>query len=95
MVLRTGKEVGNKVCGKEHDKEERLKTIESNLKTGKENYPSPSPVVSDPIVIYKPRVPYPYALNAPFPLKKGKQRHNILSTFKQVKVNLSLLEAIR
>jgi len=77
---------------KEHNKEERPETLESDLEIEKENDLSSSPVVSDPIVLYKPRAPYPQALDAPFPSKKDKQRDDILETFKQVKV---LLEAIR
>jgi len=95
MVLRSGKEVDNKVSVKEHDTEERLKTIESDFESKKENDPSPSSVVSDPSVTYKPRVPYPQALNAPFPSKKEKQRDDILETFKKDKVNLPFLKAIR
>ena len=44
---------------KEHDKEERPKTIESDPENEKENNLSPSPVVSNLIILYKPRVPYP------------------------------------
>ena len=95
MVLGSGKEVNNKVSEKEHDKKERLKTLESNLESEKEKDPSPSPVVFDSFVTYKPRVPCPQALDAPFPSRKDKQRDDILETFKQVKVNLPLLEAIR
>ena len=95
MVLRSGKEVDNKVSEKKHDKDERLETIESDIEIEKENDPSPSSVMSNPIVTYEPRVPYPQALDAPFPSKKNKQRDDILETFKQVKVNLPLLEAIR
>jgi len=94
MVLRSCKEVDNKVSQEEHDKKERLKTLESDLKFEKENEPSLSPVVFDSSVTYKPRVPCPQALDAPFPSRKDKQRDDILETFKQVKVNLPLLEAI-
>ena len=95
MVLRSGKEVDNKVSEKKHDKDERPKTMESDLEITKENDPSSSPIVSDRTVTYEPRDPYPQALDAPFPSKKDKQRDDILETFKQVKVNLPLLEAIR
>ena len=95
MVLRNGKEVDNKVNEKKHDKDEGLKTMESDFEIKKENDPSPSPVVSDPIVAYEPRVPYPQALDTPFPSKKDKQKDDILETFKQVKVNLPLLKAIK
>ena len=95
MILRSGKEINNKVNEKEHDKEKRLKTTESDIEFKKDNDSSPSPIVSHPIVAYKPRVSYSQALDAPFPSKKYKQRDDILDTFKQVKVNLSLLEVIR
>ena len=80
---------------KEHDKKQRLKTLERDLESEKENDPSPSSVVFDSSMTYKPRVPYPQALDAPFPSRKDQQRDDILETFKQVKVNLPLLEAIR
>ena len=66
MVLRSGKEVDNKVSEKKYDKDEGLKTMESDLEIEKENNLSPSPVVPDPIVTYEPRVPCPQALDAPF-----------------------------
>ena len=71
-VLRSGKEVDNKVSEKKHDKDEGLMTMESNLEIEKENDPSSFPIVSDPIVTYEPRVPHPQALDAPFPSKKDK-----------------------
>ena len=52
----------NKVSEKEHDKEDRLKTIASDLETEKENDPSPSPVMSYPTITHKTGVPYSYAL---------------------------------
>jgi len=95
MVLRSGKEVDNKVSKKEYDKEEGVKTIWTHLKTEKDNDRSPIPIMLDPTVTYKPRVPYPHALDALFPSNKDKQRDDILRTFKQVKVNLFLLKSIR
>ena len=76
-------------------KRKRLKTIESGLKTKKQNDSSPFPTVSDLIVTYKTRIPCPQALDAPFPFKKDKQRDDIIMTFMQVKANLSLLEVIK
>jgi len=97
MVLKSGKEVYNKVSENESNKEERLRTMESDLQIEKENNPSPSPAMSNLTMTYKSRVPYPQAffLDAPFPSMKNKQRDDILETFIQVKVNLPLLEAIR
>ena len=74
MVLKSGKEVDNKVTEKKYDKDERPETIESDLEIVKENDPSLSPAVSDHTVTYAPRVPYPQALDAPFPSKKDKQK---------------------
>jgi len=59
MVLRNGKAIENKVSEKEHDKEERLKTMESDLEIKRENDPTPSHVMSNTTMTYKPRVPYP------------------------------------
>ena len=60
---------------------------------------SASPRTYDsPISIpYEPRVPYPQALDAPSTYGKGKdkQKEDILETFKQVKINLPLLDAIK
>jgi len=83
------------VSKKEYDKEEKIKTIESDLESEKKSDPSPSSVMSDPTVTHKPRVPYPQALDASFPSKKDKKRDAKRETFKQVKVNVPLLEAIR
>ena len=95
IVLRSRKEVDNEVSDKEHDKDERLKTIENDLEIEKENDPSLAPLCLNPPVTYKLRVPHPQTLNASFPSKKDKQRDDIFETFKQDKVNLPLLEEIR
>jgi len=91
MILRGVKEVDNKVSKKKHDKEERSKTSETDHEI--ENNASPSSNMFDSIMAHKPRVPYPQALDAPFCSRKGKHREDILKTFKQVRVNLSLVEA--
>jgi len=56
--------------------------LKSDLKSKKENDPSPSPVLFDSSVTYEPRVPYPQASDTPFPSRKDKQRDDILETFK-------------
>lgn len=73
MVVMSDKEVDNKVSEKEHDREEKLKIMKSDLEFEKENDPSPSPIVSNPTMTYKSRVSYPQALDAPFPSRKDKQ----------------------
>jgi len=45
MVLRSGKEVDNKVSEKKHDKDEILETMESDIEIEKENDPSVSPIM--------------------------------------------------
>ena len=70
MVLRSGKEVDNKVNKKEHDKDEGPTTLERDLESKKENDSFPSSVVSDPTVTYTPRVLYSQALDAPSPRRR-------------------------
>ena len=86
MVLRKDKEVDNKVSEKKHNKEKRPKTNEIDHEI--ENNSSPSSNSSDPVVAYKPRVPYPQILDEPFPSRKDKHREDILETFKRVRINL-------
>ena len=70
MGFKSGKEVDNKVSEKEHDKEEWIKTLESDLESENENDPSFSPVLSDPTVTYKPRVPNPQAFRCTIPFQE-------------------------
>jgi len=59
MVLKSGKEVDNKINEeKEHDKEERPNANESDHEIEKENDSSPSPIVFNLIVTYKPKFLY-------------------------------------
>ena len=69
--------------------------IKSDHESEKEDDPSPSPVMSNPILIYKLRVPYHQALDTPFSSKKDKQKDDILETLKHVKASLHLLKAIK
>ena len=80
---------------KENDKNERPKTIESDLEIEQVNDSSPFLIISGPIVTYEPRVLYPQGFDAPFSSNKDKQRDDILETCKQVNVNPPLLKAIR
>ena len=59
MVLRSVKEVDNKVSEREHDKQERLKAIESDFEHEKEYNPFPLPIVSNHAITCKLRIPYP------------------------------------
>ncbi|XP_057251679.1 uncharacterized protein LOC130591783 [Beta vulgaris subsp. vulgaris] len=91
MTLRNGKDVDNLVSGKKkHDN--GFNTQENKIE--KENMDALSPNVSkspDPIP-YEPKVPYPQALELSYNPKKDKKMDDILEIFKQVKINLPLLE---
>ena len=76
MVLRGGKEVDNKVSETKHDGKERPKTNEIDCEIESDSAPPSN--MSDPIGTYKPRVPYPQALDVHFPSKKDKHREDIL-----------------
>ena len=86
MVLKGGKEVENKVSEKKHDKKERLKTNEIDYEIESDSH---SPLMClTPLGHTNQVVPYPQALDAPFPFRKDKHGEDMLKTFKQVKVNL-------
>ncbi|XP_058202938.1 uncharacterized protein LOC131317400 [Rhododendron vialii] len=60
--------------------------------------PSPSTSISrgSKVPPYVPKAPFPQCLNAPSPFpKKGAAMEDILEVFKQVKVNIPLLDAIK
>ncbi|XP_058181269.1 uncharacterized protein LOC131299708 [Rhododendron vialii] len=60
--------------------------------------PSPSTSTSrgSKVSPYVPKAPFPHCLNAPSPfLKKGVAMEDILEVFKQVKVNIPLLDVIK
>ncbi|XP_063942447.1 uncharacterized protein LOC135150236 [Daucus carota subsp. sativus] len=68
-----------------HDKPECSKAREES------SDPNPEPELQSEVV-YKPRVPYPQRLISP---KQSAQMEKILEVFKQVKVNIPLLDAIQ
>ncbi|XP_063939802.1 uncharacterized protein LOC135148489 [Daucus carota subsp. sativus] len=68
-----------------HDKPESSKAREES------SDPNPEPELQSEVV-YKPRVPYPQRLISP---KQSAQMEKILEVFKQVKVNIPLLDAIQ
>ena len=56
----------------------------------------PPPPMSVPTAYYVPKAPYPTALADPSPFgKKGATIEDMLDTFRQVKINLPLLDAIK
>ncbi|KAI5664239.1 hypothetical protein M9H77_23562 [Catharanthus roseus] len=50
---------------------------------------------SSPMASYKPKVPFPQALLPPPHLRKDNKMEDILETFKEFKINLPLLDAIK
>jgi hypothetical protein len=97
MVLRSGNEIDNKVNKEQvHDKVREVVSDNENYEKDKELTPPPTKV-SDLLTpsTYEPRVPYPQALEAPSLFGKSKHRDDILETFKQVKINLPLLDVIQ
>ncbi|KAI5652481.1 hypothetical protein M9H77_29668 [Catharanthus roseus] len=104
ITLRSRKEVDNKVGEPINDNElnenetEEIdietkieKNVEKELaSSSKYKTPEPSPMTS-----YKPKLPFPQALLPPPHLRKDNKMEDILETFKEVKINLPLLDAIK
>ncbi|KAI5668096.1 hypothetical protein M9H77_17949 [Catharanthus roseus] len=104
ITLRNGKEVDNKVGEpikdnklnenetEEIDIEAKIeKKVEKGLaSSSKSKTPELFPMIS-----YKPKVPFPQALLPPPHLRKDNKREDILETFKEVKINLPLLDVIK
>ncbi|KAI5675536.1 hypothetical protein M9H77_06486 [Catharanthus roseus] len=104
ITLRNGKEVDNKVGEpiqdnelnenetEEIDIETKIeKKVEKELaSSSKSKTPEPSPMTS-----YEPKVPFPQALLLLSHLRKDNKMEDILETFKEVKINLPLLDAIK
>ncbi|WOH15241.1 hypothetical protein DCAR_0934778 [Daucus carota subsp. sativus] len=105
ISLRSGNQVDNKVGENVNENEESIpKTSPSLSSTNHDkpecsriresmSEPSPGPVSQKPNEeVYKPRVPYPQRL---IPPKQSAQMEQILEVFKQVKINIPLLDAIQ
>ena len=97
-TLRSGREVDNQVeyyrdeeLGRSHDKS---RDHVSNTSKGESFLPNISESI--PAASYKPKAPYPDALNDHFPPgKKKKAVEDMFETFRKVKINLPLLDAIK
>ena len=98
-TLRNGKTVDNRVEVKDPN-QIATQSIPSSLKDktapkGDSSSPSSSELIP-PRAPYVPKAPYPACLKNPTPFgKKGAKIEEMLETFKQVKINLPLLDAIR
>lgn len=97
-TLRSGREVDNKV---EYKAESELtsssgkgKAVNENLQKGDSS--SPCDPLSVPVAPYVPKAPYPSCLADPSPFgKKSTNMEEMLEIFKQVKINLPLLDAVK
>ena len=92
-ILRSGRVVDNKI-GEDNNKEgeEKDKNVSNeNLKPSSSSSASPSSAKT-----HIPKAPFPEALTSPSPFgKKGTSLEEMMEVFKQVKINLPLLDAIR
>ncbi|KAF7810626.1 uncharacterized protein G2W53_037369 [Senna tora] len=96
-TLRSGKIIDNKVglnnnkANEEKEKEKECLREQSQTDKVKNIIPQ----VVDESIPYEPKLPFPEALKSPSPNGKDKKMEDILETFKQVKINIPLLEAIK
>jgi hypothetical protein len=94
-TLRSGRMVDNHV----QEKVDKQTEIPQNLQkdTGKQvNTEASSPSAPNPELLYEPRVPFPERLKEPSHFwKQGKKIQDMMGVFKQVKVNIPLLDAIK
>lgn len=93
VTLRLGRQVDNKVSMPVEDDLVRSEKKESQINLAKIPEPTFShPTAIDPIRNFVPRAPFPHRLATP---KKVAQFEDILEVFKQVHINIPLLDAIQ
>ncbi|WOG92300.1 hypothetical protein DCAR_0311563 [Daucus carota subsp. sativus] len=105
ISLRSGNQVDNKVGENVNENEESMPKSKPSLSNPihdkpecsrvreSMSEPSPGPISQKPNEeVYKPKVPYPQRLIRP---KQSAQMEQILEVFKQVKINIPLLDAIQ
>jgi len=94
-TLRSGRRVDNHV----QEKEDKQTKTPQNLQKEKGKQVSTKASSSStptPEIPYEPRVPFPERLKAPSHFgKQGEKLQDIMEVFKQVKINLPLLNAIK
>jgi hypothetical protein len=94
-TLRSGKLVDNQVREKKDEHNELLETLQKDKGKQMINEPSTS---ADPSseTLYVPRAPFPERLKAPSHFgKQGEKIQAVMEAFKQVKINIPLLDAIQ
>jgi uncharacterized coiled-coil protein SlyX len=94
-TLRSGKLVDNQVEDKRDEHTEVSETLQRDKgkQVIKDTSSSASPSLETP---YVPRAPFPKRLKAPSHFgKQGEKIQDMMETFKQVKVNIPLLDAIK
>jgi hypothetical protein len=82
-ILRSGKEVNKEIPTKILEPKRNLETKDDD---------KPSKVENVEERVYKPVAPFPQRLLAP---RKGTTNQDVLEVFKQVKINIPLLDAIK
>jgi len=82
-ILRSGKEVNKEIPTKVSEPKENLETKDDDMSSKVEDVEER---------VYKPVAPFPQRLLAP---KMGTTNQDVLEVFKQVKINIPLLDAIK
>ncbi|XP_057981245.1 uncharacterized protein LOC131166685 [Malania oleifera] len=101
-TLRSGKKINIRV-GETLNQEKSREKMRAEPENEPCDPPAPSPVANTKIPILPKEkvfthyilVPYPTALHAPFESRKETTTESIMDTFRQVKVNIPLLDAIK
>ncbi|XP_057975236.1 uncharacterized protein LOC131162645 [Malania oleifera] len=102
-ILRSGGEVNNRPKERlDQEKGSEKMAEESNAKLSNPSFSNividttiPTPSNDGALPHYVPTVPYPTTLHVPSKSKKETNTESIMDTFRQVKVNIPLLDAIK
>ncbi|KAI5676350.1 hypothetical protein M9H77_07300 [Catharanthus roseus] len=104
ITLKNGKLVDNKVREPIKDSdlnENEIEGIDIETKIEKKaekeliSSSNSKTLESSPMTSYKPKVPFPQSLLPPPHVRKDNKMEDILETFKEVKINLPFLDAIK
>jgi hypothetical protein len=95
VTPRSGKRMDNKVMNPEEEQQEKEEQKEQegdNQKEADAETSTVTPVIKEPPRAFVPKAPYPERLQAP---RNGGKLEDILEVFKQVQINIPLLDAIQ
>jgi hypothetical protein len=94
-TLRSGRRVDNHVQENEDKQPATLQNLQKE-KGKQERTEASSSSAPTPEMPYEPQAPFPKRLKAPFHFgKQGEKIQDMMEVFKQVKINLPLLDAIK